>query len=378
MAADYYSILGVAKGATGDEIKKAYRKKAMEHHPDRNPGNKEAEEKFKQASRAYEVLSDDAKRQQYDAMGHAAYEQGGAGGPGPGAGGGFRGGDPRDIFNHMFGGAGGFGDIFGGGGESGQDNSGEDLRVDVRVTLEEAAEGIEKKIPYRKHVPCGKCAGSGAEAGAKKSRCPTCHGQGQVIRSQGFFQMRQTCPACGGEGERIDKPCKGCSGEGRVIADTTVTVRIPPGVDKGTRLRSAGNGSAGRRGADAGNLYVVVSVQEHELFDRDGDDLMASIPVKFTVATLGGSIAVPKLKGKTVLKIPAGTQGGTTFRLRGEGMPNLRGNGAGDFLVRVDIDVPKKLTDEQKAALLAYQKACGDVEAPVAESWRQKFKKFFP
>ena len=206
MAADYYSILGVAKGATGDEIKKAYRKKAMEHHPDRNPGNKEAEEKFKQASRAYEVLSDDAKRQQYDAMGHAAYEQGGAGGPGPGAGGGFRGGDPRDIFNQMFGGAGGFGDIFGGGGESGQDNSGEDLRVDVRVTLEEAAEGIEKKIPYRKHVPCGKCAGSGAEAGAKKSRCPTCHGQGQVIRSQGFFQMRQTCPACGGEGERIDKP----------------------------------------------------------------------------------------------------------------------------------------------------------------------------
>ena len=248
----------------------------------------------------------------------------------------------------------------------------------MRVTLEEAAEGIEKKIPYRKHVPCGKCAGSGAEAGAKKSRCPTCHGQGQVIRSQGFFQMRQTCPACGGEGERIDKPCKGCSGEGRVIADTTVTVRIPPGVDTGTRLRSAGNGSAGRRGADAGNLYVVVSVQEHELFDRDGDDLMASIPVKFTVATLGGSIAVPKLKGKTVLKIPAGTQGGTTFRLRGEGMPNLRGNGAGDFLVRVDIDVPKKLTDEQKAALLAYQKACGDVEAPVAESWRQKFKKFFP
>jgi molecular chaperone DnaJ len=163
-----------------------------------------------------------------------------------------------------------------------------------------------------------------------------------------------------------------------VIADTTVTVRIPPGVDTGTRLRSAGNGSAGRRGADAGNLYVVVSVQEHELFDRDGDDLMASIPVKFTVATLGGSIAVPKLKGKTVLKIPAGTQGGTTFRLRGEGMPNLRGNGAGDFLVRVDIDVPKKLTDEQKAALQAYQQACGDVEAPVAESWRQKFKKFFP
>ena len=249
--------------------------------------------------------------------------------------------------------------------------------MDLKVTLEEAAEGVERKIPYRKHVACAKCAGSGAEPGSKKSRCPTCGGQGQVVRSNGFFQMRQVCPSCGGQGERIDKPCKPCSGEGRVVAESTVNLRIPPGVDTGTKLRSSGNGSAGRRGADAGNLYVVISVQDHELFDRDGDDLMASIPVKFTVAALGGQIAVPKLKGKTLLKIPAGTQGGTTFRLRGEGMPNLRGNGAGDLLVRVDIDVPKKLTDEQKTALLAYQQACGDVEAPVADSWRHKFKRFF-
>jgi len=378
MADDYYTLLGVAKSASADELKKAYRKKAMEFHPDRNPGNKEAEEKFKKVSRAYEVLGDEAKRKLYDQHGEAAFDPNMGGGPRGPAGGGFRGADPRDIFEQMFGGGGGFGDMFGGGGGGGHDNAGEDLRVDLKVTLEEAAEGVERKIPYRKHVACAKCSGSGAEAGAKKTRCPTCHGHGQVVRSQGFFSMKQTCPSCAGEGERIDKPCKSCSGEGRVVAESSVNVRIPPGVDTGTKLRSSGNGSAGRRGAQAGDLYVYITVQEHELFERDGDDLACSVPVKFSIAALGGKIVVPKLKGKTNLNIPAGTQGGTIFRLRGEGMPPLRGSTAGDLLVRVDIDVPKKMTAQEKEALQAYAAACGDEAAPVSESWRAKFKKFFP
>jgi molecular chaperone DnaJ len=379
MADEYYTLLGVAKSASADELKKAYRKKAMEFHPDRNPGNKEAEEKFKKVSRAYEILSDDGKRKLYDQHGEAAFDpnKGAGAGRGP-AGGGFRGTDPRDIFEQMFGGGGGGGfGGFGGGASEGQDDAGEDLRVDLKITLEEAAEGVERKIPYRKHVACTKCAGSGAEPGSKKSRCPTCAGQGQVVRSNGFFQMRQTCPSCGGQGERIDKPCKPCSGEGRTVAESTVSLRIPPGVDTGTKLRSSSNGSAGRRGASAGDLYVYITVSDHQLFERDGDDLACSVPVKFSIAALGGKIVVPKLKGKTTLNIPAGTQGGTIFRLRGEGMPPLRGSTSGDLLVRVDIDVPKKMTDKEKEALKAYAAACGDEAAPVSESWRAKFKEFF-
>jgi molecular chaperone DnaJ len=378
MKEDYYALLGVAKGASADEIKKAYRKKAMEFHPDRNPGNKVAEEKFKQVSRAYEVLSDEQKRKLYDQHGEAAFEQGGPGGPGGGQRT-YRGSDPMDIFNQMFGGGGGggFGDMFGGGGGGGQDTSGEDLRYEVTLTLEEAATGVNRKVTYRKHKACDKCEGSGAEPGSKKSRCPTCGGQGHVVRSNGFFQMRQVCPSCGGQGERIEKPCRSCSGEGRVVGDHTVDLRIPPGVDTGTRLRSSGNGSAGRRNGSAGDLYVEITVKEHELFERDGDDLACAVPVKFSVATLGGSIEVPKLKGKTILKVPAGTQGGTTFRLKGEGMPKLRGGSAGDLLVRVDIDVPKKLTDAQRAALQAYADASNDGSAPVADSWKHKFRRFF-
>jgi len=376
MAEDYYSLLGVAKSASADELKKAYRKKAMEFHPDRNPGNKEAEEKFKKVSRAYEILGDDAKRKLYDQHGEAAFDPNGMGGGarGPG-GGGFRGADPRDIFEQMFGGGGGFGDMFGGG--QSQDDAGEDLRVDLKITLEEAASGVSRNVTYRKHKACDKCAGSGAEPGSKKTRCPTCHGQGHVVRSNGFFQMRQACPSCGGQGERIEKPCRACSGEGRVVAEHAIDLRVPPGVDTGTKLRSSGNGSAGRRGGQSGDLYVYITVAEHELFERDGDDLACSVPVKFSVAALGGKIVVPKLKGKTNLNIPAGTQGGTIFRLRGEGMPPLRGSTPGDLLVRVDIDVPKKMSDKEKTALQAYAAACGDEASPVSESWRTKFKKFF-
>lgn len=374
MAEDYYTILGIAKNASAEEIKKAYRKKAMEFHPDRNKGSKEAEEKFKKVSRAYEVLSDEQKRKLYDAHGEAAFEQGGPGGPGGGRGG-FHGADPMDIFNQMFGGGNPFSDMFGGGGA--QESAGEDLRHDIKLTLEEAASGVSRKITYRKHVACAKCSGSGAEPGSKKSRCPTCGGQGHIVRSTGLFAMRQVCPTCQGEGEKIEKPCKACAGEGRVVAEHSVDIKIPPGVDSGTRLRSTGNGSAGRRNAEAGDLYVVITVLEHELFERDGDDLACSVPVKFSIATLGGSIEVPKLKGKTILKIPAGTQGGTIFRLKGEGMPSLRGSGAGDLLVRVDIDVPKKLSEEQKEALKAYAQVSGDATTPVSDSWKNKFKRFF-
>ncbi len=374
MAEDYYTILGIAKNASAEEIKKAYRKKAMEFHPDRNKGSKEAEEKFKKVSRAYEVLSDEQKRKLYDAHGEAAFEQGGPGGPGAGRGG-FHGADPMDIFNQMFGGGNPFSDMFGGGGA--QESVGEDLRHDIKLTLEEAASGVSRKITYRKHVACAKCSGSGAEPGSKKSRCPTCGGQGHIVRSTGLFAMRQVCPTCQGEGEKIEKPCKACAGEGRVVAEHSVDIKIPPGVDSGTRLRSTGNGSAGRRNAEAGDLYVVITVLEHELFERDGDDLACSVPVKFSIATLGGSIEVPKLKGKTILKIPAGTQGGTIFRLKGEGMPSLRGSGSGDLLVRVDIDVPKKLSEEQKEALKAYAQVSGDAVTPVSDTWKNKFKRFF-
>jgi molecular chaperone DnaJ len=374
MAEDYYTILGIAQNASAEEIKKAYRKKAMEFHPDRNKGSKEAEEKFKKVSRAYEVLSDEQKRKLYDAHGEAAFEQGGPGGPGGGRGG-FHGADPMDIFNQMFGGGNPFSDMFGGGGA--QESAGEDLRHDIKLTLEEAASGVSRKITYRKHVACAKCSGSGAEPGSKKSRCPTCGGQGHIVRSTGLFAMRQVCPTCQGEGEKIEKPCKACAGEGRVVAEHSVDIKIPPGVDSGTRLRSTGNGSAGRRNAEAGDLYVVITVLEHELFERDGDDLACSVPVKFSIATLGGSIEVPKLKGKTILKIPAGTQGGTIFRLKGEGMPSLRGSGAGDLLVRVDIDVPKKLSEEQREALKAYAQVSGDAVTPVSDTWKNKFKRFF-
>lgn len=378
MAEDYYGLLGVAKGSSPDELKKAYRKKAMEFHPDRNPGNKVAEEKFKKISRAYEVLSDEPKRKLYDQHGEAAFEQGGPGGPG-GGGGSRRTADPMDIFNQMFGGGGGggFGDMFGGGGGQSQDSAGEDLRYEIALTLEEAATGISRSVTYRKHQKCDKCTGTGAEPGSKKSRCPTCGGQGHVVRSNGFFQMRQVCPSCSGQGERIEKPCRACSGLGRAVGDHSVDLRIPAGVDTGTRLRSTGNGSAGQRGGAAGDLYVEITVKDHELFERDGDDLACTVPVKFSIAALGGAIEVPKLKGKTILKIPPGTQGGTTFRLKGEGMPKLRGGAAGDLLVRVDIDVPKKLTDSQRTTLQAYAEASNDGATPVSDSWKYKFRKFF-
>lgn len=367
MAEDFYQLLGVERSISADDLKKAYRKKAMQYHPDRNPGDKAAEEMFKKVSRAYEVLSDPQKRAMYDQHGAAAFEQGG---PSAG-GGGFQGVDPMDIFRQMFGGGGGgFGDMFGGGG-GGSDGGGEDLSLEVELTLEEAATGVERTVRYRRHATCEACAGSGAEKGSKTSKCTTCAGRGQVVRSNGFFQVRQSCPSCGGNGVKIEKPCKPCRGEGRVIAQHEVPVRVPAGVDNGTRLRSTGNGSAGPRGGAAGDLYIVIRLRDHERFERDGDDLACAHGVGFPTLALGGQVEITTLRGKASLKIPAGTAAGTVFRLRGEGMPNLRNaERKGDLHVRVDVHIPTKLTAEQRTALEAFAKAGGD-EAPVRKGkWR--------
>lgn len=378
---DYYELLGVGKSATADELKKAYRKKAVQYHPDKNPGNKEAEEMFKKVSEAYDVLNDPDKRAAYDRYGHAAF-QGGMGGGGPrggGMGGGFH--DPFDIFREVFGQGGGggggiFDEMFGGGGRDGG-RDGSDLRYDLEITLEEAARGAEKEISFRKNVTCERCDGSGAEPGSRKVTCSTCRGAGQIRRSGGIITFTQTCPTCAGAGTRIEKPCSACHGEGRTPKTTKLNVRIPAGVDTGSRLRSSGNGEAGLAGGHAGDLYIVLTVKEHELFERHGDDLFCEIPIKFTLATLGGSIEVPTLFGKASLKIPAGTQSGTTFRLRDKGMPSLRGGRQGDQLVRVHVEVPTSLTSAQRKLLEEFAKISGDADEPTSRSFFEKAKKFF-
>ncbi len=377
---DYYELLGVNRQASADQIKKAYRKLAVKHHPDKNPGNKEAEEMFKKISEAYEVLKDDSKRAAYDRYGHAAFQQGAGRSASAGAGG-FH--DPFDIFREVFGGAGGGGggggifDEFFGGGSSGGAQRGGDLRYDLEIELEEAASGIEKEISFRKPVPCDHCNGTGAESGHQAVRCSSCQGSGQVTSSRGFFTFRQTCPSCGGAGMRIEKPCKRCSGEGRVNATTKIKVRIPPGVDTGSKLRSAGNGEAGSIGGSSGDLYIVIHVADHDVFERQGDDLFCEIPIKFTLATLGGTIQVPTLSGRATLKIPASTQSGTTFRLKGKGMPNLRGGYSGDQLIRVHVEVPTSLNVDQRKKLEEFAVACGDADEPVAKSFIDKAKRFF-
>jgi molecular chaperone DnaJ len=375
---DYYELLGVSREVSAEELKKAYRKMAVKFHPDKNPGDKEAEEKFKKISEAYEVLKDPDKRAAYDRYGHAAFQGAGAGG---GAGG-FH--DPFDIFREVFGGGGGGGSIFeeffgggGGGGRSGGPQRGSDLRYDLEITLPEAATGVEREISYRRPGPCDKCEGSGAEPGSKKVRCQTCGGSGQVTTARGFFSIRQTCPSCHGAGMRLETPCKKCGGEGRTATTSKIKIRIPAGVDTGSKLRSVGNGEAGLMGAPSGDLYVVVHVKDHEIFERHGDDLFCEIPIKFTLAALGGSIEVPTLSGKVTLKIPSGTQSGTTFRLRAKGVPNLRGGGFGDQLVRVHVEVPTSLNSDQRKKLEDFAIASGDHDEPVGKGFFEKAKKIF-
>ena len=372
--ADYYETLGVSRDASADEMKKAYRKLAVKYHPDKNPDDATAEAKFKEISEAYDVLKDDEKRAAYDRYGHDAFQGGGMGRAG--GGGGFH--DPFEMFREAFGGGGG-GGIFeeffgGGGGRSGGVQKGSDLRYDLEISLEEAAEGTEKEIRYKRAVSCSKCSGSGAEPGTGKTTCQTCGGTGQVSSNRGFISFRQTCPSCNGTGQIIEKPCTDCRGEGRVMDSSTVKVRIPAGVHTGSKLRSAGKGEAGQSGGPAGDLYIVIHVKEHDLFERHEDDLYCELPIKFTLAALGGAIDVPTLFGKGNLKIPSGTQSGTTFRLRGQGMPHLRGKGQGDLLVRVHVEVPTKLNSSQKKILEDFAEASGD---PATESSGGKKRKFF-
>jgi len=377
---DYYQLLGVSRDASEADLKKAYRKLAVKYHPDKNPGDTAAEAKFKEISEAYDVLKDADKRAAYDRYGHAAFKQGGMGSPG--GMGGMGGHDPFDIFREAFGGGGGggiFEEFFGGGGgqSRGGASHGSDLRYDLEITLEEAAKGVEKEIRYRRPVSCNKCNGSGAEPGSKKVTCPSCGGTGQVSSNRGFISFRQACPSCQGAGQTIEKPCSGCRGEGRVMDGSTVKVRIPAGVSTGSKLRSAGKGEAGQMGGQAGDLYIIIHVKEHELFERHENDLFCEVPIKFTLAALGGSISVPTLFGKGSLKIPSGTQTGTTFRLREQGIPALRGGRKGDLLIRVQVEVPTKLNSDQKAKLEDYAEACGDPANPVSESFVEKAKKFF-
>ncbi len=387
MKEDYYELLGASRQATADELKKAYRKMAVKYHPDKNPGNHEAEENFKKVSEAYEVLKDTDKRAAYDRYGHAAFSGAGGGGGGGGAGGPFH--DPFDIFGEVFGqrggGGGGSGSIFeeffggggGGGSARGGAQRGADLRYDLEVSLEEAAAGVEKEISFRKPSSCKTCSGSGAQPGSKVVTCATCGGQGQVTASKGFFSIRQACPTCHGSGRSVEKSCSSCGGEGRVNETTKIKVKIPAGVDTGSKLRSGGNGEAGSMGGPGGDLYVVIHVADHDVFERQEENLYCEIPIKFTLATLGGIIEVPTLTGRASLKIPAGTQSGTTFRLKGKGIPSLRGGYFGDQMVRVKVEVPKTLTAQQREKLEEYALACGDADEPMAKTFFDKAKRFF-
>ena len=381
---DYYELLGVQRGVTADDLKKAYRKKAVQFHPDKNPGNKEAEEMFKKVAHAYEVLNDPDKRAAYDRYGAAAFDGSGGVPRGPGGGGGgFH--DPFDIFREVFGqqgrggGGGIFEEMFGGGssGGAGGGRDGADLRYDLEISLEEAARGVEKEISFRKNMECERCGGEGSEPGSKRSACPTCRGAGQIRRSGGIITFTQTCPTCGGAGIKVDKPCSACRGQGRMPQNTKINVRIPPGVDTGSRLRSAGNGEAGMAGGNAGDLYIVLTVKEHELFERQGEDLFCEIPIKFTLAALGGNVEVPTLSGRATLKIPAATPSGTTFRLRGKGIPSLRGGTQGDQLVRVQVEVPQSLTADQRRILEEFARVSGDANEPTSRTFFEKAKKFF-
>ena len=344
---DYYEILGIARTASEAEIKTAYRKLAMKCHPDRNPGDHAAEEKFKEAAEAYAILADAEKRSLYDRFGHAGVKSSG-GGPGfdPSVFQEF--GDFADILGNMF----GFGDLFGGGGRRrGGPQRGADLRYDLEITFEESARGAETAIQIPRQETCETCHGSGSAAGSQASTCPQCHGQGQVRFQQGFFTVARTCPQCRGAGKVITRPCPSCRGAGRVSKERKITVKIPPGIATGQQLRLQGEGEAGSAGGPPGHLYVVVHVQEHAFFRRDGVNLFCEIPVNFTTLALGGDIQVPTLDGPETVKVPEGTQTGTTLRLRGKGMPDVSGRGRGDLFATVQVKTPKKLTRDQRKLL---------------------------
>jgi molecular chaperone DnaJ len=351
---DLYEVLGVARNASTDEIKKAYRKKAMEHHPDRNPGDQDAEEKFKEAAMAYEVLSDDQKRARYDRFGHAGI--GGA----AGGGGAYQEMDISDIFGNIFGGGSPFGDIFGGGGggrrrRRRRGQPGADLRISLKLSLEEIAKGVEKKIKLKRHVTCNTCSGNGAAEGTAHKTCTTCNGSGEIRREAGgaFFReiVVDTCPTCRGEGQIISEACKSCEGQGRILQEDVLSVNIPPGVMEGHKLKMDGRGNAGIRGGRPGDLFIHIEEKPSELFERNGDHLIHELYVSFPDAVTGTSVDVPTLNGKARFKVPAGTMPGKVVRLRGKGLPNINGYGTGDLFVQINVWTPKKVTAEERKIL---------------------------
>jgi molecular chaperone DnaJ len=350
---DYYEVLSVTRTATDGEIKSAYRKLAMQYHPDRNPGDKVAEERFKEAAEAYAVLCDPEKRSLYDRFGHQGVRSAAGGGAGfdPSVFNEF--GDFADILGNMF----GFGDLFGNARRRGGPQRGADLRYDLEIAFEESAKGVETTIQIPRQETCETCHGSGAAAGSSPTTCGMCRGQGQIRSQQGFFTVARTCPQCQGSGKIITKPCATCRGAGRISRERKLTVKIPPGIATGQQLRLQHEGEAGSAGGPAGNLYVVVHVQEHEFFRRDGNNLFCEVGVNFTTVALGGEIQVPTLDGQETVKIPEGTQTGTTLKLRSKGMPDVNGHGRGDLFATVQVHTPKKLTKEQRHLLEQLAKA---------------------
>lgn len=370
---DFYEILGVAKNASEEEIKKSYRKLAMKYHPDRNPDSKESEEKFKEVKEAYEMLTNPEKREAYDRYGHAGVDpnMGGGGGGGFGAGG------FADSFGDIF------GDIFGGGrGRSSgpQVYRGADLRYNLEITLEQAAHGFDTTIRVPSWDKCDTCHGTGAKPGTSPTTCTTCAGHGQVRMQQGFFSIQQTCPKCHGNGKVITDPCAPCGGQGRIKRNKTLEVKIPAGIDNGMRIRSSGNGEPGTNGGPAGDLYVEIHIKPHAVFQREGDDLHCEMPISFVKATLGGEIEVPTLSGKVSFTIPEGTQSGKTFRLKSKGIKGVRSGYSGDLFCHVAVETPVKLTDKQKDLLKEFERLTvegGAKHSPQSKGWMDKVKDFF-
>jgi molecular chaperone DnaJ len=362
---DYYEVLGVSRTADDPEIKKAFRQAALKYHPDRNPGDRAAEERFKEINEAYAVLSDPDKRAQYDRFGRVDLPPGGFGGFG----------DVSVLFEDLFEG------FFGGGGRAtgrSRGRRGDDLRYDLEVSLEEAARGLETRLQIPRLETCEACRGSGVEPGSKRVSCPTCKGRGQLRYQQGYLTVARTCPHCGGEGQVTQNPCKACRGEGRVQAERTLKVRIPAGIEDGSQLRLTGEGEGGVRGGGAGDLYVVIHVREHPLFTRHGNDLHCALPITFVQAALGAEIDVPTLDGTTKLDVPAGTQNGDTLRLRGKGMPGLQGRGRGDALYQVVVEIPRKLTARQRELLEEFERVSRNSEqGPLVGGFLESLKKLF-
>lgn len=367
---DYYEVLGVSNSASKDEIKKAYRKLALKYHPDRNPDNKEAEDKFKEAAEAYDVLSNEQKKAQYDRFGHEGMQGGFSSG----------GASMEDIFSNfgdIFGGS-VFGDFFGGGGGGRQKSrQGASLRCQLSITFLESSTGCSKTIELNRNENCSPCNGTGAKPGTNPVTCPYCQGHGEVTQSQGFFSVRTTCPKCQGEGKTISDPCGTCRGTGKQPKRVKVEVSIPAGIEDGTRMRVQGEGEAGPPGGVRGDLMCYIQVQEHPLFQRDGDNIYCQLPITFTDAALGAEVTIPTLKGKNVMTIPPGTQNNQTFRLRSQGFKNVHGHGVGDQLVEVHIEVPKKISSKQEELLREYAKTEHKSVGPKQQSWLDKLKDFF-